>query len=356
MVIIKMTLPDYSISCSLWVLYCDFNNKLSQTGAGLEYSEVTPGSDILNVIGMQSICFVRTLIAEINIDKLLVNFLHWEHLHGYWQTLPNFNLVTIMSDPGQNLEEEAIALVSGALHVPDNNPSMPSFEVLSPEECAEVDMDPDAEGDDDDGMYVEDKVWVLHHIYDSICIKIIPCQSYRHAPSSASKHDVVISTPTFGLSCNGNKISRTKLSISASLSSKKVSPSSGNQLGPGSTLGKWSALTAFGIDAENDSHLAATLCSKKLDHDMANFGVQKAKIDLLAQREAAQNAHKAEEHEIHVLQLHLQMHQTQKAEAGGLGMGPGLSQGLQPMVPANADAIFGNASGPDPLFNFCFTN
>jgi len=79
-----MTSPDYSISCSLQVLYRDFNNELSQRGAGLEYSEVTPGSNISNLIGMQSICFARTLIAEINIDKLLVNFPYWEHLHGYW--------------------------------------------------------------------------------------------------------------------------------------------------------------------------------------------------------------------------------------------------------------------------------
>jgi len=35
---------------------------------------------------------------------------------------------------------------------------MPSFEALSPEEHTDIGMDPDAEGDDDDDMYVEDRV------------------------------------------------------------------------------------------------------------------------------------------------------------------------------------------------------
>lgn len=76
----------------------------------------------------------------------------------------------------------------------------------------------------------------------------------------------------------------------------------------------------------------ATLCSKKLDHDLANIGIQKAKIDLLAY---AQNAHKAEEHQICLLQLQLQMRQAEQADAGGFRAGPNLPQGLSQIVPAD---------------------
>ena len=35
----------------LRILYRDFNTKLGKTGAGLKYEDVTPGSDIHNLIG-----------------------------------------------------------------------------------------------------------------------------------------------------------------------------------------------------------------------------------------------------------------------------------------------------------------
>lgn len=46
-------------------------------------------------------------------DKLLEGFPYWERLHGLWQTMPNFNPVTITSSHGQNLSNRAESLRQG---------------------------------------------------------------------------------------------------------------------------------------------------------------------------------------------------------------------------------------------------
>ena len=46
-------------------------------------------------------------------EQLETNFLFWKHLHGFWQTLPNFNLYTASLEPGQNLAADALALIQG---------------------------------------------------------------------------------------------------------------------------------------------------------------------------------------------------------------------------------------------------
>jgi hypothetical protein len=44
--------------------YLDFYTEFGRTGAGLDYSEVTPGSDIRNLIGMLiQVCLNCDLIA-----------------------------------------------------------------------------------------------------------------------------------------------------------------------------------------------------------------------------------------------------------------------------------------------------
>ncbi|KAF8869849.1 hypothetical protein CPB84DRAFT_1855981 [Gymnopilus junonius] len=101
--------------------YCEFNQKLSHTGAGMEYSDVD-------------------------------DFPYWECLHGYWHTLPNFNPLTVTSDPGQDLEDNALDLfqdnqpwaASSALMdlmFEDDPPAHPLFlanDTLTPEEQAEI--------------------------------------------------------------------------------------------------------------------------------------------------------------------------------------------------------------------------
>ncbi|KAJ7085306.1 hypothetical protein C8R44DRAFT_752903 [Mycena epipterygia] len=64
----------------------DVNKELGQTGAGLRVEDVVAGSDIGNKI---------------------------EQLHGFWRTLPNFNPFTVSSEPGQDIAEQALALLTG---------------------------------------------------------------------------------------------------------------------------------------------------------------------------------------------------------------------------------------------------
>jgi len=47
------------------------------------------------------------------LDKLLSGFPIWERLHGFWRTLPSFNPHAVSSEPGQDLEGEALAVLFG---------------------------------------------------------------------------------------------------------------------------------------------------------------------------------------------------------------------------------------------------
>lgn len=49
-------------------------------------------------------------------------------------------------------------------------------------------------------------------------------------------------------------------------------------------------LAAFSLDIENDARMTAKLRDKKLDCDISNIAVNKAKIDLLAQCEVGEIA------------------------------------------------------------------
>ena len=49
------------------------------------------------------------LVLEEETEK----FKWWPWLHGYWQTLPNFNPYTVTSDPGQDLADEAHSVLLG---------------------------------------------------------------------------------------------------------------------------------------------------------------------------------------------------------------------------------------------------
>lgn len=83
-------------------------------------------------------------------------FPYWERLHGYWRTLPNFNPLTVTSEPGQDLEADAVELF-GRAHSPpwdlelegDKSTPILACDGFDAEELAEMEADPDAEGDDD---------------------------------------------------------------------------------------------------------------------------------------------------------------------------------------------------------------
>jgi hypothetical protein len=143
---------------------------------------------------------------------------------------------------------------------------------------------------------------------------------------------------TFGATRKANGASTAKSSRFTSTSTKKVSPAS-NRLGSGSSSSKRGALAAFGVETENDSRMVATICLKKLDCNLAEISVQKAKVDLLAQRKAAQNARKAKENQIRILELQLQMRQAQGVANGIPNPVPVIAQ---QMLPANNEMVFGN--------------
>lgn len=142
---------------------------------------------------------------------------------------------------------------------------------------------------------------------------------------------------SFGDSRKGNTVPPAKPVPSA----KKVSPAAGSSAS-GSSLRKRSALTAFGVEAENDSRLAATLRSKKLDRDLLGLEVQKAKLDIISQRESAQNARDAEANRIKILELQLRL-QGQPQPQPLQVRAPVVAQAAhQQMLPANVDMVFGN--------------
>jgi hypothetical protein len=47
------------------------------------------------------------------LEQLEQEFPFWKRLHGFWQTLPNFNPYTASSEPGQDLAADALTLIRG---------------------------------------------------------------------------------------------------------------------------------------------------------------------------------------------------------------------------------------------------
>ncbi|KAH9007004.1 hypothetical protein EDB86DRAFT_2824147 [Lactarius hatsudake] len=76
--------------------YRDLTQELGRTGAGLTVEEIRKDSNLNNVL-----------------DKLLADFPFWDCLHGFWCTLPSFNPHTVSSEPGQDLQDEAIGVLFG---------------------------------------------------------------------------------------------------------------------------------------------------------------------------------------------------------------------------------------------------
>ena len=144
------------------MFFSGFVSSIATSTRSLERQELalstTTSSLVLTSI-TSSVCLYATLSLCINTnpnkDKLSEGFPYWERLHGYWRTLPNYNPVTVTSDPGQDLESNAVALVGMALNGDGNDEeSVPDGNELTPEEPAEIELDPDANADDD--MYAAD--------------------------------------------------------------------------------------------------------------------------------------------------------------------------------------------------------
>ena len=90
------------------------NERIGKTGAGLKPEDVTPGSEIANIIGTLSLYILRFLVlTQPIVEKETENFKWWPRLHGYWCTLLNFNPYTVTSGPGQDLADEALSVLMG---------------------------------------------------------------------------------------------------------------------------------------------------------------------------------------------------------------------------------------------------
>ncbi|KAH9010590.1 hypothetical protein EDB84DRAFT_1247002, partial [Lactarius hengduanensis] len=76
--------------------YREVNLELGRTGAGLTVEEIREDENLTNLL-----------------DKLLSGFPSWERLHGFWRTLPSFNPHSVSSEPGQDLEGDAMETLFG---------------------------------------------------------------------------------------------------------------------------------------------------------------------------------------------------------------------------------------------------
>jgi len=122
-------------------------------------------------------CYVSFHNLFFHLDELTEDFPYWECLHGYWRTLPNFNPLTVTSEPGQDLEASALELFEHGHSQPwdlelkgDKSmlvPTISAHDGFSAEELAEMEADPDAEGDDD--ALGED---------DEVCFKILSLSTW----------------------------------------------------------------------------------------------------------------------------------------------------------------------------------
>ncbi|KAH9061039.1 hypothetical protein EDB87DRAFT_1542508, partial [Lactarius vividus] len=98
---VKEDIKKYSKAVENWISYlkhkyCEFTHELGRTGAGLTVEEIQKYSNLSNIL-----------------DKLLIGFPVWERLHGFWHTLPSFNPHVVSSEPGQDLEGDAIGVLFG---------------------------------------------------------------------------------------------------------------------------------------------------------------------------------------------------------------------------------------------------
>lgn len=132
----------------------------------------------------------------------------------------------------------------------------------------------------------------------------------------------VVSLSKFGSSKKGN----------GALSTTGIPTKTPKKEAPNSSK-KRNALTVFGQEAENDMHLTATLRSKKLDRELATLSIQKAKIDLLAQREAAEQERRREDNQIRIMQMKFQMQLRQQSLSTSSSNIPPAPPVLSPMAP-----------------------
>ncbi|KAH9061318.1 hypothetical protein EDB87DRAFT_1682746 [Lactarius vividus] len=129
---VKEDIKKYSkaVDCK----YREFTHELGRTGAGLTVEEIRKDSNLSNVL-----------------DKLLIGFPVWERLHGFWRTLPSFNPHVVSSEPGQDLEGDAIGVLFGNKDEADGSAGLGVGDTDEPDGLWETDNMPLAEEEEHAG-------------------------------------------------------------------------------------------------------------------------------------------------------------------------------------------------------------
>ncbi|KAJ7230423.1 hypothetical protein GGX14DRAFT_384370 [Mycena pura] len=272
-------------------MYHKVNAELGQTGAGLRIKDVIDGSDIAS-----------------KIDLIKEQFPAWERLHGFWHTLPNINPYTISSEPGQDLDTEALVLMTrdGDRADPEHeyvheHKDMPStansnFELQEP-----LPLRDSTDFDDVQGSTFESPLPPpLFHPKSS------PLPLLFQRPKSG--------TSTLQNSTKPNTVHLQTPSTASLSATPKAHPP------------KCSRAEMLAEDAQHQAQVLAKLGEEKHVRKLAEFEVKKRKYDVDFQREAAaaferrlasderrqQAEHQREQHQIKMLQLQLSL-----ANSGG---------------------------------------
>lgn len=267
------------------------------------------------------------------LDELEKDFPFWSRLHGFWRTLPNINPHTVSSEPGQDLEGDAIrhmsgeglretqendaAIGSGMMHEPvidDEIPGEPGHTLFDDDQSAwqfgQDRTDSEQSGDQDD--------------HDDRNRDDVPATEPPRSQKSRLAHS------------RASSYSKLPASSKASSLSKKPLASDSTRVS-GTSVAKRSRLDAFREETEIRDRNMVQLASKKLDFKTAELAVKKQKIEATNQREMEKERlameermlqqkerimekehirqKESESHQERILQLQIQLAQTQGTSA-----------------------------------------
>ncbi|KAJ7233813.1 hypothetical protein C8J57DRAFT_1532137 [Mycena rebaudengoi] len=223
--------------------YHDFNTELGQTGAGLKYEDITPGSDIHN-----------------KIELLKASFPWWERLHGYWRTLPNFNPFTVSSEPGQDVAAQALALLmDGRESVAPQSPPWDIEKELDKEEEHEGSENPFTPVDDDDSEQASKQTSV---------------PAPRNAGMQSDTSSSTITPPT--------SPTPVKLQLLAKSAASRASMKENSATTPSATKprGKRSRVEAFAEESRLQVETLARLGQQKHERCLVELEVKKRRLDV----------------------------------------------------------------------------
>lgn len=144
---------------------------------------------------------IRNHPSDADSDSLVKKFPYWEHLHGLWGMLPNFNSRPLSSDPGQHIEEQMKALVG-------TNVDLEIGGVDTPGGTDGLDVSP--------GTFEDDIGVRAHFLHRNKCLKL--GQGTQGADAMTPRSSVPVSVPDSAVLIPG-------ASASSSIRVKRKDPS-----------------------------------------------------------------------------------------------------------------------------------